>query len=399
MHLKSRTLFASILTVTASVAQLAVAGFAAAQTASPDKASRASYTLPLTSFYDTPHPLPPGEPGELIRSEPAHEYRLPYDLTALRILYHSRTANGEDVPVSGVVLIPEGKPPAGGWPVIAWAHEFRGAARQCAPSLMRNLGAGPVLAMYANLGYAVVATDYAGLGASGSAVLDMRSNGLDIRYAIPAARAAATRAGTAIGSKWVAVGPFQGAMAAVAVAETEIRDSGYLGSVATSGLADAQPAFQTGQAASDRALLVLAATVKVLYPGFQVGDMLKEKALPAYRGVQQNCAAETEPEFTIDMLKPGWESSQFLREFFAGNTPGQKTANAPLLVVSGQSDPAVPVEITERTVTRMCKRGDRILFLKYADVDASGAMGGSVADQISWIKARFAGHDAPSNCP
>ena len=72
--------------------------------------------------------------------------------------------NGKDVAVSAVVLIPDGKPPGGGWPVIAWAHEFRGTARQCAPSLMKNLGAGSILAMFANLGFAVVATDYAGFG-------------------------------------------------------------------------------------------------------------------------------------------------------------------------------------------------------------------------------------------
>jgi Secretory lipase len=189
-------------------------------------------------------------------------------------------------------------------------------------------------------------------------------------------------------------------MAAAAVAESGSQDPEYLGSVAASGLADAQPAYQHLELGSSmRLLLVLAATVKQLYPPFQVGDMLKEKALPAYRSVAQSCGGETEPEFTIDMLKPGWENNQFLKEFFARNTPGQQSAHAPLLVISGQSDPAIPVEMTEKTVTRMCKRGDRVLFLKYPDVDASGAMGGSVADQISWIKARFAGHAAPSNCP
>ena len=122
--------------------------FAQAQAATPAKVFRPPATLPLTSFYDTPHPLPPGKPGELIRSEPIDQYNLPYELSALRILYHSRTTRGEDVAVSAAVLIPDGKPPAGGWPVIAWAHEFRGTARQCAPSLMKNLGAGPLLAMY-----------------------------------------------------------------------------------------------------------------------------------------------------------------------------------------------------------------------------------------------------------
>src|SRR6266849_9091989 len=371
-------------------------GFAQAQIATPAKGSRPPHTLPLTSFYDTPHPLPPGKPGEMIRSEAIDEYSLPYELSAVRILYHSRTAHGEDVAVSAVVLIPDGKPPASGWPALAWAHEFRGAARQCAPSLMKNLGAGPLLAMYANLGYAVVATDYSGLGAdSGNPALDMQSNALDVIYSVTAARIAVKE----IGPKWIAVGPFQGALAAVAVAESEVRDPNYLGSVATSGVADAQPAYERfAQASSNRMLLVVASTVKALYPEFQVSDMLKDKALPAYQRVAETCGGETEPEFTSEMLRRDWENNRFVREFFTRNTPAQKRARSPLLVISGEVDPAIPADMSEKTVARMCKQGDRILFLKYPDLDASGAMGASVADQLSWIKARFAGYVAPGNC-
>ena len=370
--------------------------FAQAQTATSTKGLRPPATLPLTSFYDTPHPLPPGKPGELIRSEPIDQYNLPYELSALRILYHSQTANGEDVAVSAVALIPDGKPPAGGWPVIAWAHEFRGAARQCAPSLMKNLGVGPLLAMYANLGYAVVATDYSGLGADSSKpVLNMKSNALDVIYSVAAARAAVKE----IGPKWIALGPFEGGLAALAVAESEVRDPNYLGSIATSGVADAQEAYQRfAQGSSNRMLLVLASTVKALYPEFQLSDMLKDTALPAYQRVAQTCGGETEPEFTNGMLKPGWENNRFVKEFFGLNTPGQKPAHGPLLVISGEADPAVPAEMTGKPVARMCKQGSRILFLKYPDLDSSGVMGASVADQISWIKARFAGHVAPGNC-
>jgi len=370
--------------------------FAQAQTATPAKGFRPTPTLPLTIFYDTPRPLPPGKPGELLRSEPIDQYNLPYELSAVRILYHSRTTNGEDVAVSAAVLIPDGKPPAGGWPVIAWAHEFRGAARQCTPSLMKNLGAGPILAMYANLGYAVVATDYSGLGAdSGDPVLDMQSNALDVIYSVAAARAAVKE----IGPKWIALGPFEGGMAALAVAESEVRDPNYLGSVATSGVADAQEAYQRfAQGSSTRMLLVLASTVKALYPEFQVTDMLKDTALPAYQHVAETCGGETEPAFTNGMLKPGWEDNRFVKEFFRRNTPGQKPAHGPLLVISGEADPAIPAEMSGKTVARMCRQGSRILFLKYPDLDASGAMGASVADQISWIKARFAGYVAPGNC-
>jgi hypothetical protein len=82
------------------VALLGNPELAQAQTAMQAKRFRPPHTLPLTSFYDTPHPLPAGKPGELIRSEPIDEYNLPLEISVLRILYHSRTASGEDVPVS-----------------------------------------------------------------------------------------------------------------------------------------------------------------------------------------------------------------------------------------------------------------------------------------------------------
>jgi hypothetical protein len=184
-----------------------------------------------------------------------------------------------------------------------------------------------------------------------------------------------------------------------------VRDPSYLGSVATSGVADAQPAYERfAQGSSNRMLLVLASSVNALYPQYKVSDMLNDKALPAYQRVAQTCGGETEPEFSNEMLKPGWENNQFVKQFFSRNTPGQKPARGPLLVISGdaiggEADPAISAEMSKKTVGRMCKQGSRILFLKYPNVDASGVMGASVADQISWIKARFAGHAAPGNCP
>jgi hypothetical protein len=261
---------------------------------------------------------------------------------------------------------------------------------------MRNIGSGPILAMYANLGYAVVATDYSGLGSdSGKPMLDMQSNALDIMYSIPAARFAVKE----IGSKWIVVGPVQGGLAAVAIAEGEVRDAGYLGSVNISGLADAPEAFdRLALRSSNRVLLAVASTVKTLYPEFQIGDMLKDSALPAYEHDSATCAVEGQPEFSSQMLTPGWQNNRFVKEFFARNTPGQKPAHGPLLVISGEVDPTIPSDMTAKTVSRMCRQGSRVLFLKYRDLDASGAMAASASDQISWIKARFDGHPAPGNC-
>ena len=123
----------------ALVSVTAIAEFAQAQIESPVERSEFRRLLPLISFYSTPSPLPAGRPGELIRSEEFDEYQLPEGVSAVRILYRSRSANGEDVAASGVILAPDEPPPVGGWPVIAWAHGFTGTARRCAPSLMSNL--------------------------------------------------------------------------------------------------------------------------------------------------------------------------------------------------------------------------------------------------------------------
>ena len=392
------------ITVAIAAAILSVAEpvLAQTQTPAPVKRSEILRTLPLTSFYDTPHPLPAGKSGELIRSEPFEEYELPPDVSAVRILYHSRSAAGEDVAASGVVLIPsEGKPPAGGWPVIAWAHGATGVARPCAPSLMRNVGHGPFLSMYVNLGYAVVATDYAGLGTNfRNAFLDAQSNATDIIGSISAARAAAPQ----LGASWIVMGEGEGSLAAVAVAEkqNEIPDPGYLGSIAISRLADAKERYAHSlQAPSGSMLTFLAYGVKTVYPQFQVTGMLTEKAIALYRHIEQNCAAPAaiaEPP-PAEMLKPGWENNEFVSRYFARNSLGQTQARGPILVISGDADRAVPATLTAPVIARMCKQGNRVQWERYPDLDPGRVIGDSVRDQIAWIEGRFAGRSAPANCP
>src|ERR1700719_3111354 len=121
----SRTSLA--MTLLCLIGVLAEAAVAQIEAPSSIKRSELFRPLPLTKFYDTAEPLPPGKPGELIRSAEFDEYNLPEDVNAVRLLYHSRSAVG-DVAVSGVVLFPDGKPPIGGWPVIAWAHSWNALA-------------------------------------------------------------------------------------------------------------------------------------------------------------------------------------------------------------------------------------------------------------------------------
>ncbi len=56
-----------------------------------------------------------------------------------RVEYRMPSVNGGLTVATAVVLLPKGIAPAGGWPVVAWAHGTTGVADQCAPSLSQDL--------------------------------------------------------------------------------------------------------------------------------------------------------------------------------------------------------------------------------------------------------------------
>lgn len=121
----------------------------------------------VDDFYATPEDLP-AEPGVLLRSEPFTR-DVPADAVAWRILHTTTDAHGSPATSSAIVLAPRS---AGGGPlpVVAWAHGTTGFAAPCAPSLLEHpfeAGAMPALDHVVERGWAVVATDYTGLGTPG----------------------------------------------------------------------------------------------------------------------------------------------------------------------------------------------------------------------------------------
>jgi len=379
------------------------AGKAQSQT-TPTTQARSSMTrsklfrpLPLIKFYDVPDPLPPGKPGDLIRSTQFDEYDLPPEVNALRFIYHSQSAAGADIAVSGVILFPDAQPPARGWPIIAWAHSWTGVARSCAPSLARNLQHGPFLAMYVHLGYAVVATDYAGLGtASRSAFADIPSNASDVIYSVAAARHAVPQ----LGSRWVALGTGEGGMAVVGVAEIEsgLHDPNYLGSVAISHLGDMQNLYASESSLAYKMPLFLAYGIKTAFPQFNVGDILTPKAISLYEKIGQVCDDNGNEfkAFATSMLKPGWKTNSFVQKYFERNRLGLRPANAPLLVIASEEESVI--NETPKIVTRFCKARDRVQFERMDESDPGRVIGDSARDQMAWIQSRFANAAPRDNC-
>ena len=370
-------------------------------------ATEAATRLPLTPFYDTPTPLPLGEPGALIRAEEATDYafvpgQAPAEngLKAVRFLYHSRTFDGKDVPVSGVILIPYGTPPAGGWPVVAWAHGTTGVGRVAAPSLDKALVYGwEGLLLWPVLGYAVVATDYAGLGSNaGHPYLVAEAQAQDVINALPAARAAYPE----LGRRWVAIGHSQGARAVIEVAELQvgIRDPGYLGGIAIAGGGDLDGRLDYIDSLPVRAYLAfIALGIKAAYPDFDPAELLSPAALALLPAAEKNGWLGTMATYAYGvpagkMLNPDWSKSKTLEKFIALTKIGDRPAYGPLLMMAGAADTTSPAQGVEQMAERLKALGATVEYRLYPGLDHDPLVFGSFRDQLRWVEDRFAGRPA-----
>ena len=139
------------------------------------------------AFYTPPDPLPPGRPGDLIRTEPSRLVLEPSGqlgaimATGTRIMYRSVDSRGNPVAVTGTYFEPFNPwPGAGPRPLLVYGPGTQGIADQCAPSRQFNQGIhfAPFLDVGFNYesmfvstlvarGFAIVMTDYQGLGTPG----------------------------------------------------------------------------------------------------------------------------------------------------------------------------------------------------------------------------------------
>lgn len=137
-------------------------------------------------FYTPPNPLPEGQPGDLMRTEPSRLVLEPsgqlgaFVGKGTRIMYRSTDAQGKPVAVTGTYIEPDNPWPGNGpRPLLAYATIPYGMGEQCAPSrmfnqgihaslqtgfdLMFNIEEGWIATLLAR-GFAIVVTDGVGAG-------------------------------------------------------------------------------------------------------------------------------------------------------------------------------------------------------------------------------------------
>lgn len=350
------------------------------------------------AFYALPTPLPSGESGDIIRMESIAS--APTGTSAWRVIYHSRDLAGEDIPVSGVVIVPDGAAPAGGRPVISWAHPTTGAAAKCAPSL----GFDPfqyIEGMHELLaeGYAIAATDYPGLGVEGASSyllgIPESNSVLDI------VRAARQIDDAHVGDQVVLWGHSQGGQAALFAAE---RAADYAPELTLEGVAVAAPAADLNALMTDDIVNLSGVTIASFaipafteayadrYSAAEITGILTPAGLSATPEMAALCLLTQNKEIhaIADPLVGGYVRSDpattepwqtLLEENSAGSLP----ITVPVFVGQGEADELVLPSATEGYVQLICSQGADVAFHRYPGVTHGLAAYAALPDLLAWL--------------
>ncbi|HET9393546.1 MAG TPA: lipase family protein [Candidatus Rubrimentiphilum sp.] len=364
-----------------------------------------------SALYDVPSPLPSAPPGTVIWSRPFTGGSLLKNAASNTLaLYHTVSAAGRDVAVSGTIAIPKGSPPPGGWPVISWAHGTTGNAPQCAPSkaAVQN-GEQRFLEQWISRGFAVVQTDYEGIGTPG--VHPYFASGSGAHDVIDIVRAA-RHLNPDIGDRWIAMGHSEGGTVALYAAVTGrswAPELHLLGVVAYAPGSDISDFFgETSVSTQPTTMLpllgMMIAGIASTDPHVDLKTVLTPKGMALLPSLQSECdvALMSSAAWTsippADIFQPNARSSALMQDFIA-NEPLTWHLEGPVLVEQGTNDMVVPYQNSVVLRSVLCRNGSRL------ELDAvQGATHGSVmalsSDSVSaWISDRLAGKPASGNCP
>lgn len=361
----------------------------------------------LSPFYRWDKPIT-APAGTVLREEPLPASFVPKQAAAaFRILYVStdgRWSSGK-LPVSGVLYLPQGTVPRGGWPLTAWAHGTLGVADSCAPSWT---GAIPrdfnYVSRWLEEGFAVVASDYQGLGGPGPHPYTIwQAEG---RSVLDSARAA-LKMRRGIANHMVITGQSQGSGAALGAARLAASYAPELhvkGAIATALV----PAFAGGPQVADPTppgtspfYAILRLMSGSLPDGAPPPEQLlseKGKLLLAaarkqcsLRGVAEGNAITMENAFTV----PPQEIDRMLGP--VGLTEPFKP-KLPLMLGVGLADELIPAKRQLGTVSGFCKAGAKLVFKGYADTRHHETLTRSTDDAIIFARTVLASAPLQSDC-
>ncbi|RSZ62887.1 alpha/beta fold hydrolase [Corynebacterium hylobatis] len=334
------------------------------------------------SFYTAPDDVA-AEPGQLLRAEP-FERIIPDGARAWRILY-TTTVDGEH-------------------PVLAWAHGTTGFATGCAPSLLDEpfvAGAMPDLAGTLEQGWAVVATDYVGLGTDGAhPYLIGPAEG---RSVLDSVRAAQQLGEAGLSPTSVIWGHSQGGHAALwagglagsYASELEVAGVAAISPAANlPGLFDALNSSPIGSLFGSFALAAYAAE----YPEINARDYVRPGARLMFEAMSRRCLSDPATIVSVATTLAGREPI-WSRDPLEGPMGGRAAENvptmlidAPLLLAQGADDTLVTPATQEGYVGDRRAAGQEIDYRVHEGEDHLSIIADDspmIPELREWMQERF----------
>lgn len=363
------------------------------------------------AFYTPPKKLPGKTHGDAIWVRRlTNDQTLSQAKTNLLVLYRSTSVSGKPIAVSGTIHLPKGKAPKGGWPVVSWAHATTGIGDQCAPS--RNPGAGSsvfayhvyiegLLDRWLEAGFAVVRTDYEGLGTKGAhpylvGVSEARGT-LDI---VRAARQYSSR----VGSRVAVAGHSQGGHATVfaaAIARKWTPELNLRGAAALAPFSHGDEILSNDQYADSAGprtgyFAYFARGFDAAYPKLDIPSRLTDLGRDLYPLSLSLCVAEiTSPDSEFAKYSPrqlvaGGKIPADVLAVARANDPTDLRIGAPLLIEQGNADTTVLPGLTTILAEDIAERGGKVTYRLHEDVNHTTVAFGRPQDEtFAWVAKRL----------
>lgn len=372
-----------------------------------------------SSFYIPPSPLPSVGPGKLVRKEPlSPQLLLPNASSDDRILYTSTDGvSGHGlIAVSGDLALPKGAAPAGGWPIIAWAHGTTGIADMCAPSWRgRSPRDQAYLSGWLANGFAVVASDYQGLGTPGlHPYMLVRPEAYDV---LDAVRAALTAYPGVLANRVIVVGQSQGSAAALGATyyvRTYAPSVNILGTIATGLVAtlatpvpgaaqEPVPPYQGGGSVDAAySMLYLIGLDQSIDPQVDPFTYVTAIGMPLLKAVESACLGDLFKTALADQLTPlnvFTEQRAILieKENSADAFPGA-TFSVPVFTGTGLADAEAGTVSQFNLISDFCAAGSTIQWHYYPGLTHNGTVNASFADSLPFARALLATATITSKC-
>lgn len=374
----------------------------------------------VSAFYTWTKSIP-NKPGELLRTETINDPQVKLENASenLRILYSSTSGQDSKTPiiVSGSIHLPKGTPPKGGWPVVLWGHGTVGVADRCAPSSAgRSYRDVQYLNRWLQEGFAVVATDYEGLGVAGPHLL---INVPSLAFSVLDSGRAALKAKLPLDNKIVIVGQSQGGAAAVAASSysaTYAPDLNIKGSIGTGVIyRDPEAPASSNQLALNPHVVSPSIgygiygflVTQSLNPDLRVEDVYTPAAASLVEQARYGCLSSVFGDIEYAALTPAAalnpnppEKYRLIQEKQSqayGYYPTLKI-NHPVFIGTGANDVTPDARSQVKLVKDLCKAGTVAQGHLYFGLGHSPTVNASLKDSVPFAKKAIAGERIEPIC-